>query len=301
MPDVQMRRPLRFMWLEITGRCQLQCAHCSADSGPGGTHGTMTAADWETVITQAGACGVEMVQFIGGEPTLHPDLDRLVRFALTAGVEAEVYTNLVHVTPALWETFSLPGVRLATSWYSDDPAEHAAITGRPSHARTRTGIVEAVRRSIPLRVGIVGIHDGQRTGQARDALTALGVTDIGYDDLRGVGRGARGATPDASQLCGHCGNGNVAVAPDGSVWPCVFARWLPVGNIRDTPLPDVLAGAPMAAVFAELDAAFTAPERPCVPKMCDPQCGPNCSPACRPQCNPQGPCGPRGGCVPNYH
>lgn len=31
--------PLRFLWLEITGRCQLACAHCYADSGPTGTHG----------------------------------------------------------------------------------------------------------------------------------------------------------------------------------------------------------------------------------------------------------------------
>jgi hypothetical protein len=33
--------------------------------------------------------------------------------------------------------------------------------------------------------------------------------------------------------------------------------------------------------------------------MCDPQCGPNCSPACLPQ-GTRDPCGPRGGCMPNY-
>jgi MoaA/NifB/PqqE/SkfB family radical SAM enzyme len=25
---------LSFVWLEITGKCQLECAHCYADSGP---------------------------------------------------------------------------------------------------------------------------------------------------------------------------------------------------------------------------------------------------------------------------
>ncbi|PWK82464.1 hypothetical protein C8D88_11357 [Lentzea atacamensis] len=25
---------LRFAWLEITGKCQLSCTHCYADSGP---------------------------------------------------------------------------------------------------------------------------------------------------------------------------------------------------------------------------------------------------------------------------
>jgi MoaA/NifB/PqqE/SkfB family radical SAM enzyme len=93
---------IRFMWLEITGRCQLSCIHCYAGSGPDGGHGTMTAADWERVIGEAAAAGVEMVQFIGGEPTLHPDLPRLVDHALAQGLEVEVFSNLVHVAPALW-------------------------------------------------------------------------------------------------------------------------------------------------------------------------------------------------------
>jgi len=240
------------------------------------------------------------VQFIGGEPTLHPALPRLIGHALAGGLEVEVFSNLVHVPPELWEVFAQPRVRLATSWYTDDPAEHAAITGRPSHARTRAGITEVLRRSIPLRVGIVGVHDGQRVEQARAMLEDLGVSDIGYDDLRQVGRGVREQAPGTDQLCGHCADGNLAVGPDGSVWPCVFARWLPVGNLHESPLRDVLASPAMAAVTTQLKEAFEPVQMPCVPKMCDPQCGPSCSPACRPQCNPKGPCRPRGGCVPNY-
>lgn len=297
---VQVASELRFMWLEITNRCQLQCIHCYADSGPRGAHGTMTTIDWERVVEEAAEIGVQMVQFIGGEPTLHPDLAHLVSFALSRNLEVEVFTNLVHVTPELWETFSLPGVRLATSWYTDDPTEHAAITGRPSHARTREGIVEALHRSIPLRVGIVRMRAEQRTKEAEAMLARLGVTDIGHDDLRQVGRGIRGRQPSSDQLCGHCASGNLAVAPDGTVWPCVFARWLPVGNLREASLREVLTESDMASVTAQLRAHFEPVEVPCVPKMCDPQCGPSCGPACRPRCNPQGPCRPRGGCVPNY-
>jgi MoaA/NifB/PqqE/SkfB family radical SAM enzyme len=73
--------PLRFAWLEITGKCQLSCAHCYAESGPTGTHGAMSGADWHRVIDQAADLGVRMVQFIGGEPTLHPDLPELVDHA----------------------------------------------------------------------------------------------------------------------------------------------------------------------------------------------------------------------------
>lgn len=69
--------PVRFMWLEITGKCQLECVHCYADSGPDGTAGSMTTNDWYRVIDEAASMGIRMVQFIGGEPTLHPDLPDL--------------------------------------------------------------------------------------------------------------------------------------------------------------------------------------------------------------------------------
>lgn len=91
------------------------------------------------------------------------------------------------------------------------------------------------------------------------------------------------------------------LAPDGSVWPCVFSRWIPFGNVRADALADILTGPMMTETAATLGEHFNA--RPQMGKNpCDPQCGPNCSPACNPSCWPTGagPCGPKGGCQPNY-
>jgi MoaA/NifB/PqqE/SkfB family radical SAM enzyme len=281
-PPIETDSTLRFVWLEITGSCQLICGHCYAESGPTGTHGAMTGDDWQRVIDQAAKLGVRMVQFIGGEPTLHPELPRLVDHALQVHVEVEVFTNLVHVTPQLWDTFSRPGVRLATSYYSDRADRHTAITGRPgSHARTTANVAEAVRRSIPLRVGLVDMMDGQRVEQAHEHLTALGVTDIGTDRLRQVGRGVRTQAPDVSQLCGSCARGKVAISPTGEVWPCVFARWMPVGNVRTTSLAEIVTGEMLADAQRELTrirpvVAKCAPESRCDPSKGD--CQPTCPP-----------------------
>jgi MoaA/NifB/PqqE/SkfB family radical SAM enzyme len=127
---------LSFIWLEITGRCQLRCRHCYADSGPRGTHGSMVTSDWMRVIDQACDLGVSLVQFIGGEPTLQPNLGALVRHGLDRRTRVEVYTNLVRVTGTLWRLFEHEGVRLATSYYSPDAREHDSITARNSHHRT---------------------------------------------------------------------------------------------------------------------------------------------------------------------
>ncbi|SBW19364.1 radical SAM domain-containing protein [Candidatus Protofrankia californiensis] len=297
MPDVS------FLWCEVTGRCQLTCVHCYAESSPSGTHGAMTEADWVRVLDQASDLGVRMVQFIGGEPTLYPPLGVLVDRALALGLTVEVFSNLVHVPDALWEIFSRPGVSLATSYYSDDPTQHAAITGRPSHRPTKANIAEAVRRGIPVRAGVIDLGGEQRGTGARAELVDLGVPAIGFDRLRQVGRGIRDRQAGVEQLCGRCGDGVAAVSPDGAVWPCVFSRWLPIGNVLTAPLADVLASEAARDVRRQLAEHFASRQiPPCVPKMCDPQCGPSCGPACRPSCWPTGtgPCRPKGGCVPNY-
>lgn len=269
-----------FLWLEITGRCQLECVHCYADSSPSGTHGTMSTSDWMGVINQAADMGVRTVQFIGGEPTLHPDLPDLVLHALGRELLVEVFTNLVHITDELWEVFSRPGVSLATSYYSDDPEQHAVITGRPSHARTKTNIAKTLARRIPLRTGVVDLGGEQRAVQAQAELTDLGVPVIGYDRLREVGRGVRDQGESATQLCGQCGNGTAAISPDGTVRPCIMSRWMDVGNIRNQALVNVLTTMPHARRSLVAQGMTTAP------RSCGPDCAPrggncypiNCSP-----------------------
>lgn len=293
-----MDNGISFVWLEITGKCQLECMHCYAESGPTGDHGVMQVSDWRRTIDQAAELGVRMAQFIGGEPTRNPGLPELINHALGRGVEVEVFTNMVSIHPVMWDVFAQPGVRLATSYYSTDPGEHATITRRPTYERTKANIVEALRRSIPLRVGVVNLWEGQRSDQAVAELRELGVIEIGNDRLRQVGRGVRTGAAGLDELCGHCGDGKIAISPTGAVWPCVFSRWMPVGNVRERPLADILAGPRAGEVDETLRAAFAGRPR----SACDPQCGPNCGPACNPSCWPHGtgPCGPNGGCMPKY-
>jgi MoaA/NifB/PqqE/SkfB family radical SAM enzyme len=308
---------LRFAWLELTGRCTLLCNHCYADSGPKGTDGTMRPDDWLRTIEEVARLGGRMVQFIGGEPTLHRLLPEFVTHALTSGLEVEVFSNLVHVSPQLWDVFTQPGVRLATSYYSDSAAEHQAITkGRNSYERTKANIIEALHRSIPLRVGLIDVQDGQRVKQAYAELKALGVTEIRLDRLRQVGRGVRDQQPGIEQLCGRCANDVVAISSDGSVRPCIFARWLPVGNVHESSLSEIINGAIFATTRTQLKCHFAkrqcgpdrrecGPDRPkCAPESrCDPslsECQPHCPPGyhCGPKCTPDK-CGPGYYCAPD--
>jgi radical SAM protein with 4Fe4S-binding SPASM domain len=275
MMAVATAERLRFLWLEITGRCQLRCRHCYSESGPDKGHDSMMTGDWRRVLDEAADIGVSDVQFIGGEPTLHPDLAKLIQHALGRGLAVEVYSNLVRVTDSLWAVFERPGVRLATSYYSPDAAQHDAITDRHSHDRTLANAREALRRGIPLRVGLVDVDDGQDVAGAVAELESLGVTSVSVDRLRQVGRGVRNQTPSVEQLCGKCADGTLAVTPSGDVLPCVFARWLVLGNVRDAALREVNESA--AQTRRELRSRFV------LRAACDPKCDPRCQP-----CPPNG-------------
>ncbi|MFB4267111.1 radical SAM protein [Nonomuraea sp. GTA35] len=271
--------PVWFLELELTQRCQMRCPSlCYADAGPTKGHGTMTRADWEHLIDTAPAAGITTVQLIGGEATLHPDFLRLAEHALGVGLSVQVYSNLMRVTARLWELYSHPNLTLATSYYSDVPAEHDRITGRAgSHAATRANIVAALERCIPLKVAIVDLGEGgQRAQEAGAEMIALGVRRVGpVDRVRAVGRatGHLRKEPSVGELCGQCGDGRAAVSWDGDVRMCVLSRFLPsAGNVRATPLAGILNGATWHDLLAQ------------VPRQRDSECQPasdsnDCKPA----------------------
>ncbi|MFI1582296.1 radical SAM protein [Embleya sp. NPDC020630] len=286
-PAVGTATPLTAIALEITGSCQLACTHCFAESGPQGTHGAMTVCDWQRVIADAAALGAREVQLIGGEPTAHPAWIELVDHALSLELEVEVYSNLFHVKSSWWGTLTRNGVKLATNYYSDCAAEHDRITTRPgSYERTRANLVEAVRRGIPLRVGIVRVLDGQRVVAARRELETLGVTRIRVDRTRRIGRATLPTgSKDPTELCGRCGHGQAAVLPSGEVTPCVMSRWLTTGNVHTGDLRTILGGAAWAEAMCVIPAR--AGDDPCDPDCKPASDGGDCSPAERNACDPK--------------
>jgi MoaA/NifB/PqqE/SkfB family radical SAM enzyme len=267
--------------LELTQVCNLTCRHCYTDSGPRAGHGQMSTGEWMSVIGQATGLGVPAIQFIGGEPTMRPAFPALCAVALDAGMQVEVFTNLTHVSGALWDLYARPGVRLAVSYYSDRAAEHDAVTQvTGSHARTRANIAKAAGLGIPVRAATIAVLPGQRAGQAQADLVGLGVPRTRIDRVRGVGRGQLHAgVPSPAELCGKCGDRHAAITSGGDVTPCVIGRWLAAGNVKDQPLAEILTSDAWRAVLAQIP-----------PGPAGPRCGPDDGES--------NGCGPDWGCKP---
>jgi len=286
MPDpvrpAPLAEPIRMLWLEVTGRCQLTCTHCYAASSPTGSHGSMHLAEWIEVITQAAAAGVEKVCLIGGEPTLYPAFPELVAAALAAGLAVEVYTNLYALPARVWDTLTQPGVSVATSYYAAEPAGHDAITGRSgSHAHTRTNLRRLVNAGVPVRAGVIATAGDDQAAAAVADLAELGVA-AKVDHVRPFGRAAD--RDDEAGSCGRCGHGRAAIGADGTVTPCVFTRQAVAGNVRTDGLLGALGSTAFRAQVARLDRSRARVVRRPGADGCSPDdsaCGPD-SDACGP-------------------
>jgi MoaA/NifB/PqqE/SkfB family radical SAM enzyme len=238
---------LNFLWLELTAHCNEQCVHCYAESGSDpSTPEILNPRQYRSLIKQASDLGCKEIQFIGGEPTLHPHLSDFIKYASECGYEfIEVFTNLYNLPDNLLNTFSLFGVHIATSFYSFDKNRHEAVTQTTnSYQRNVTNIKKVLSAGLELRVGVIEMD--QNSGDFRETsefLTSLGVKDVGSDRLRGFGRGTSQAEQranDLNELCGNCWSGSLNIRPDGLVSPCIMSRNMTVGNILTSKLQTVV-------------------------------------------------------------
>jgi mycofactocin biosynthetic radical S-adenosylmethionine protein MftC len=171
-----LRAPIVAHWA-VTYRCNLRCAYCYAESGPGREPGP-GAEVRRRIVERLAAWGVLEVALGGGEPTLLPDFVALLAAIRAAGLVANVTTN---------GTNRRPGALRAL-------AEHA---GMVHLSADRTEILDAAR----------GAGVFARLRQTASDLTGAGarlgvnllLTPDNIRDLRrsldeAVGLGARSVT-----------------------------------------------------------------------------------------------------------
>jgi molybdenum cofactor biosynthesis enzyme MoaA len=81
----------RVLTFHLTDRCNLNCSHCIRD--PGGEPGDLPLDVFERVVHQAGRYGIRQVALTGGEPFLHPQIDRVLDAIVASGTTWHAVTN----------------------------------------------------------------------------------------------------------------------------------------------------------------------------------------------------------------
>src|SRR5204863_215923 len=103
--------------------CNLECPGCGKIQHP--TEILRRRLSVEQVIGAVEECGAPVVSIAGGEPLLHPDIDRMVRELVARKRFVYLCTNAV----LLRRKLELFGARLAEAVLSDERRIHVHVSG----------------------------------------------------------------------------------------------------------------------------------------------------------------------------
>lgn len=154
--------------LNLTYRCNNHCAFCAV--------GNRSARDGDPaaqrrVLEEHRRRGVRLVDFDGGEPTLHRELVPLVRHAAALGYERIAVTTNGRLCsyPAFARRLATSGVTtLLVSLHGPDARTHGALTGVPdAFAQSVAGIENLVAAARP------GVELGMNTTVVKGNVAAL--------------------------------------------------------------------------------------------------------------------------------
>lgn len=272
-----LQEGLKFLWLEVTSRCNLNCIHCYADGGP---HRDMECLSVRNdrfieqnpintneilqIISDAALEGCRQIQFTGGEPTIHPRLSEMILHARKEGFTfIEVYSNGTLMNEAMLDFFKKHDVHLAASFYSHRSEVHDCITKVPGSCRATLKTLSKIKeRQIPLRIGIIAMKQNETNViKTKKYLLEKKFTDrVGIDALRPCGRGVNDDNHSVQYdsmkrrpqfwadwqeyVKNHeqnsCWHGKLAVSSTGNVMPCIFSRDEILANVRTEPLSKIV-------------------------------------------------------------
>ena len=95
---------------ELTHRCPLQCPYCSNPLELEKANVELTAAQWGETFRQAAGVGALQLHLSGGEPTVRPDLEEILGYAVEAGLYTNLVTSAVLLTREKFERLAAIGL-----------------------------------------------------------------------------------------------------------------------------------------------------------------------------------------------
>lgn len=207
---MKARGKQRFLVVELTESCNNSCLHCynvwrGSAGGPERSRGRILSA--REVLSALRRVmediSLKYVALSGGEPTLRPDLPRIVEGVKDLGLEPVVLTNGVLLTEAFQR--SLPrGTHFQVSLLGDTAELHDHLAGRRVFDRIVRNAARLERHGHDFTAAFVATRaNAQRVHRVAELAIALGSAGFMYNRVN-VGKALRGAAntlvPTAGQL-----------------------------------------------------------------------------------------------------
>ena len=164
----------------VTEHCNLRCPHCIRDDVT-----TVRNLDPDLILRTVDQArvlfGDVAVSMTGGEPTLHPEWERIIGSLHERGVTYRFVTNGWHMRRLMPALDRHPPTAVRISLSGADEAVHDAERGRGSFRRVLMAVALLTSRQIPTSLGfVVDRRDRHQLRQAADLAEALGCVGLHF-------------------------------------------------------------------------------------------------------------------------
>ena len=197
-PPIYRQPRERFLYLYATTECGLRCRHCYVGNERLNTATQFTLDLAEQVLDYFKVTGGhDKLYILGGEPTLHPQLDRIVRLGVERGYQITISSNgefddelFDRIPPSMLASFNF-------SLESHDPEVHRRIRGNPANFYHVTSKIRAAReRGYQVRVMCTVSRANRHTALGMVPFAAdLGAHVLSFHNLGLTGNAARFLKP----------------------------------------------------------------------------------------------------------
>ncbi|HEX5168152.1 MAG TPA: GTP 3',8-cyclase MoaA [Cyclobacteriaceae bacterium] len=157
-------RPLNYLRLAVTDRCNLRCFYCMPEEG---IHylpkkELLSFEEIERLVRILAPLGISKIRLTGGEPFVRTDLMQLIKTIVEIpGVnDIHLTTNGVLIAPHVKELKNLGIASVNLSMDTLNPDRFRQITRRNDFAAVRNAFYELMRNEIPVKINCV-VMDGK--------------------------------------------------------------------------------------------------------------------------------------------
>lgn len=178
---------------EITNRCNLHCLHCMNRSDDLST--TNDGLEWESIsllLEEMKDNNVKELYISGGEPTLYPHFEKLIKKSKTLGIDTLLATNAYDIEPWLDEIKE----NISVVFVSIDgaPDKHDYFRGKSgAYSKSLNNIRKMIAMDIPVRISTVVSQNNINDLECIiSELCDIGVFQVHFTVLVNVGRASDG-------------------------------------------------------------------------------------------------------------
>lgn len=278
-PEAPALKPLTTLALYVTRGCNLRCRYCFV-SATEPLPGEMNSARLQDLMRQFQTQGGRLLQFLGGEPLLRPDIIQLGQYSRELGLTSNLITNGTlldaGLAPQVAATFDTVQVSLDGLAPTNDH-----YRGKGSYDRAVAGLRHLLALGVnPTVSTVVSQGNIEAMDDFLAELVGLGVGRVHFVNLQSCGRGRQAPSSGLSSLdfgrrllalwqrwgdrlefpremllalprwqrktnCGPA-EGMLEVDPRGLVYPCYYfmERNTPAGDLNQSSLLDIYHTSP---------------------------------------------------------